>query len=197
MATNASPPTLSTLPTLPIPPDIAKKLREKYGELVVIAGEACYENPNLYIDRVTNNYGRIKQGFVIQVYKKTKTMSGLFDVITTLLLLPNTKVGLGDAHVFTITGTRFSQIYPDRKCRAEYATVLSNDYHGIVCNQAMSIYSRDFIYQIGETVKPVYSFCDQECFAPGILALGAPRYEPCESGVHFFLCRKDAETFTI
>ena len=61
-----------------------------------------------------------------------------------------------------------------RKCRAEYAVVLEGS--------GVSQYDKTFEYRIGETVRPREPFNED-------------RWEECGSGIHFFLTRKEAETY--
>jgi hypothetical protein len=63
-----------------------------------------------------------------------------------------------------------------RKCRASRAFVLE-------CPKgSVSLHDPDFKYIVGETVTPELPFCDD-------------RWKECASGIHFFLTRKEAESY--
>jgi hypothetical protein len=64
--------------------------------------------------------------------------------------------------------------YGSRKCRAEYAVVVSAPEGG-----ATSQHDSSFIYRQGETVRPSNGFCDD------------PRIE-CAPGIHFFITEQEA-----
>ncbi|WP_136244885.1 pentapeptide repeat-containing protein [Mycobacterium intracellulare] len=63
-----------------------------------------------------------------------------------------------------------------RKCRAEYAEVVA--IHG--AEEAISQHDPDFIYRVGETVRPTAPF-DED------------RWNECAPGIHFYLTREEAE----
>ena len=65
--------------------------------------------------------------------------------------------------------------YGSRKCRAEYAVVVEAP------EDARSIHDSDFVYTVGQTVRP-------DSFDPD------PRIE-CSHGIHFFVTRKEAEEY--
>lgn len=65
-----------------------------------------------------------------------------------------------------------------RKCRAEYAEVL--EIHGAAT--AHSSHDPNFIYTVGATVKPQHPFSDNW-------------KEECESGIHFFITKIEAENY--
>jgi hypothetical protein len=70
-----------------------------------------------------------------------------------------------------------------RKCRAEFATVLSiTDLEGSPKPCGLSLYTSSFLYEVGKTVAP-----DKWD--------GDVRVE-CASGIHFFLSRKEAENYS-
>ena len=65
-----------------------------------------------------------------------------------------------------------------RKCRAEYAEVVEI----VGADMAVSIHDPDFVYRVGDTVRPKEPFCmdwNQEC----------------ASGIHFFITREEAEAY--
>ena len=64
-----------------------------------------------------------------------------------------------------------------RKCRASEAKVLDI----IGASQALSIYSSNVVYRVGETVFPD-KFCDDFTME-------------CASGIHFFITREEAEAY--
>ncbi len=61
-----------------------------------------------------------------------------------------------------------------RKCRAEFAVVLEGE--------GASQHDPNFIYKVGETVRPTESFCED-------------RWQECAAGIHFFLTREEAEAY--
>jgi len=65
-----------------------------------------------------------------------------------------------------------------RKCRAEFATVL--EIFG--AEVGISTNNPNFIYRVGETVKPTEPFDDNWM-------------EECSSGIHFFITRLEAENY--
>ena len=65
-----------------------------------------------------------------------------------------------------------------RKCRAEFAKVVEV----IGAETAVSQYDMEFIYKVGEEVKPKEPFSDDW-------------QNECESGIHFFITRIEAEAF--
>ncbi len=69
-----------------------------------------------------------------------------------------------------------------RKCRAEFAKVLEIWDGDKSVETGMSKYDEDFIYRIGETVKPKTPFDDD-------------RWDECSSGIHFFISRIEAEYY--
>ena len=70
-----------------------------------------------------------------------------------------------------------------RKCRAEYAIVLSlPEVKGKEIEEAHSLYDPSFVYRKGETVHPLTPWCED-------------RWQECASGIHFFLTREEAEAF--
>lgn len=70
-----------------------------------------------------------------------------------------------------------------RKCRASEAVVLAlYDKDGNEITEARSNYDNDFVYRVGETVKPKKPFDDN-------------RWDECASGIHFFVTREEAERY--
>ena len=70
-----------------------------------------------------------------------------------------------------------------RKCRASEAIVLAlYDENGNEVDKAMSQHDSDFIYHVGDTVKPTEQFDEN-------------RWEECSSGIHFFVTREEAERY--
>ena len=68
-----------------------------------------------------------------------------------------------------------------RKCRAEYAKVLSiTDMNGQPVDEAVSSYDPEFTYTPGSTVRPTTPFDDD-------------MWNECSSGIHFYITRKEAE----
>jgi len=65
-----------------------------------------------------------------------------------------------------------------RKCRAEFAKVLEI-FDG---KTAVSLYDKNFIYQVGKTVKPTEKFSEEW-------------KNECGSGIHFFITRIEAENY--
>ena len=63
-----------------------------------------------------------------------------------------------------------------RKCRAEFATVLEISGGGA----AISSHDSNFIYNVGETVKPTEPFSDDW-------------QNECASGIHFYITKIEAE----
>ncbi len=67
-----------------------------------------------------------------------------------------------------------------RKCRAEYAEVLAvQDGYGNAIESGGSRFDHDFIYRVGETVRP-HEWCED-------------RWQECAGGIHFYLTRYEAE----
>lgn len=64
-----------------------------------------------------------------------------------------------------------------RKCRAEWAVVLSTPNHA----PAHSLHDASFVYREGETVRPS-GWCED-------------RWEECAGGIHFFLTRDEAAAY--
>jgi hypothetical protein len=48
------------------------------------------------------------------------------------------------------------------------------------------------MYRVGETIRPMVPFDDQQCFLTDHAIPKDLVYEPCSSGVHFFMRRNDA-----
>ena len=72
-----------------------------------------------------------------------------------------------------------------RKCRASEAVVLTiYDKDGNEINKARSGHDSDFIYRVGETVKPVQEF-------------DTNRWNECAPGIHFFVTREEAERYEL
>jgi len=70
-----------------------------------------------------------------------------------------------------------------RKCRASEAVVLTiYDKDGNEINEARSGHDSDFVYRVGETVKPVQEF-------------DTNRWNECATGIHFFVTREEAERY--
>jgi len=70
-----------------------------------------------------------------------------------------------------------------RKCRASEAVVLTiYDKDGNEINEARSGHDSDFVYRVGETVKPVQEF-------------DTNRWNECAPGIHFFVTREEAERY--
>ena len=67
-----------------------------------------------------------------------------------------------------------------RKCRAEFAEVLEITKGSRQLKTAQSTYDSSFIYKVGETVKPIIPFSDDW-------------QEECESGIHFYITKLEAE----
>jgi hypothetical protein len=61
-----------------------------------------------------------------------------------------------------------------RKCRAEYAIVLEGE--------GFSKHDNKFKYVVGETVRPRKAWCED-------------RWQECDSGIHFFLTKIEAENY--
>ena len=72
-----------------------------------------------------------------------------------------------------------------RKCRASEAVVLTiYDKGGNEISEARSGHDSDFIYRVGETVKPVQKF-------------DTNRWNECAPGIHFFVTREEAERYEL
>jgi uncharacterized protein YjbI with pentapeptide repeats len=70
-----------------------------------------------------------------------------------------------------------------RKCRAASAVVLSvEDANGNPVQSGVSMYDCNFVYRVGETVKPRNAF-DEDA-----------RVE-CASGIHFFITKEEAKAY--
>ena len=69
-----------------------------------------------------------------------------------------------------------------RKCRAEYAEVLEITKGSRKLKTAFSQHNPDFRYKVGETVRPLEAFSDDWM-------------EECESGIHFFISKLEAENY--
>jgi len=177
-----------------ISPFTANELIKKYN-FPIITGEVCHENPAKYLERVTSNYAKVRKGVIIQVYKQIRRSTGESGVITTLLLLPDTKVGLGDAYASSIRDVCTD--LDNHMCRASEADVLNNNYKGIDLVWAMSDQDRKFMYRIGETVRPTTPFNDQQCFLINHNSSKDFVYDYCTSGVHFFLRKADAAKYQL
>jgi hypothetical protein len=67
-----------------------------------------------------------------------------------------------------------------RKCRAEYAEVLEIYKGKRKVKQAVSTWDSNFIYEVGETVKPKRPFDENWT-------------DECSSGIHFYITRLEAE----
>lgn len=65
-----------------------------------------------------------------------------------------------------------------RKCRAEFAKVI--EIYG--ADEAKSSHDSSFVYRVGETVKSEKPFSENWL-------------EECESGIHFFITKKEAEYY--
>ena len=65
-----------------------------------------------------------------------------------------------------------------RKCRAEYADVL--EIFG--ASEAVSEYDNNFVYKVGERMYPKNPFSEKW-------------FEECDSGIHFFITRTEAENY--
>ncbi len=67
-----------------------------------------------------------------------------------------------------------------RKCRAEYAEVLEiiGTDKRKKNTEATSLYTKDFIYRIGETVRP-HEWCED-------------RFQECAGGIHFYITKEEA-----
>jgi len=64
-----------------------------------------------------------------------------------------------------------------RKCRAEYAVVVSLPEG---CEVGHSLHDETFEYRVGETVRPREPWCED-------------RWQECASGIHFYITREEAE----
>jgi hypothetical protein len=72
-----------------------------------------------------------------------------------------------------------------RKCRASEAVVLTiYDKDGNEINEVRSGHDSDFVYRVGETVKPVQEF-------------DTNRWNECAPGIHFFVTREEAERYDL
>jgi hypothetical protein len=69
----------------------------------------------------------------------------------------------------------------ERKCRAEYATVLEIWDSETLVTEGQSKQDHLFIYRVGETVTPD--------------AFDEDRWKECASGIHFFITRYEAEQY--
>lgn len=68
-----------------------------------------------------------------------------------------------------------------RKCRAEYAEVLEiKNNTGNKCETAESNYDSDFVYKVGEIVRPKFGFSEDWT-------------SECESGIHFYITELEAK----
>lgn len=56
------------------------------------------------------------------------------------------------------------------------------DSNGNEVQEAVSQYEDDFIYRVGETVRPTSPFSEN-------------RWEECAPGIHFFVTREEAERY--
>ena len=65
-----------------------------------------------------------------------------------------------------------------RKCRAEYAQVLGIFGDGTATSQ----HDSNFTYEVGDTVRPTTTFSEDW-------------FNECESGIHFFITRIEAENY--
>jgi hypothetical protein len=84
--------------------------------------------------------------------------------------------GNGIVELMIPRSARRVNAYGSRKCRAEYAVVVSAP------EGAVSQHDSTFAYKTGETVRPANGFCDD------------PRIE-CAAGIHFFITREEAEAY--
>ena len=72
-----------------------------------------------------------------------------------------------------------------RKCRASEAVVITiYDKDGNEINEARSGHDSDFVYRVGEAVKPVQDF-------------DTNRWNECAPGIHFFVTREEAERYKL
>ena len=69
-----------------------------------------------------------------------------------------------------------------RKCRAEYAEVLEITKGNRKLKTAISTYDSNFKYEVGKTVKPIEKFSENWL-------------EECESGIHFYITKLEAENY--
>ena len=70
-----------------------------------------------------------------------------------------------------------------RKCRASEAVVLAlYDVDGNEVQTAVSQNAPEFVYRVGETVKPTEEF-------------DTNRWNECSAGIHFFITREEAERY--
>lgn len=67
-----------------------------------------------------------------------------------------------------------------RLCRAEFATILELPKG---CAEGHSLYDREFIYRVGETVRPTEPFCED-------------RWQESAAGIHFYITREEAKSYS-
>ena len=177
-----------------VPQEIATELIKEHGQMEFKTGEFCFDNMNKCFDRVTPNYAKVSKGVGIVVYKKTHQF-GKYNhintsdqVVTTLLLSPGTRVGLGGYY----TTEDWEQSY---KCRADQAVVLDNATRekNKPLESTHSTYDQSFTYKVGCKVTPKKPFEDNTCFnTPESIECKYSSYQECESGIHLFMPKIDA-----
>lgn len=186
----------NTTPTLDqlVPQEIATELIKEHGKMEFKTGEFCFENMEKCFDRVTPNYAKVSKGVGVVVYKKTHQFgkynyaNTIDQVVTTLLLPPGTRVGLGRYY----TTEDWEKSY---KCRADQAVVLSSATRisNTPLKATSSIHDHTFTYDVGCKVKPKKPFEDNTCFnTPESIECKYSSYQECESGIHFFMHKIDA-----
>lgn len=172
-------------PSQLVPPNIAEELIKEYGPLEFKTGEFCFNNTDKCFDRVNSNYAKVSNGIGVVVYKKTASSdpNEIQSNITTLLLPPETHIGIGYS----------------KKCRANQAIALSvgsKKCDKIPIESSRSFRRYTFTYNVGKKVTPTKPFHDDNCFDnPMSSTCKHSYYVECAPGIHFFMNKKDAESF--
>jgi hypothetical protein len=181
-----------------IPPELfTKKLFPK--PTTIYAGEFCHENLEKCFKQVTPKYRETHPNVGFVAYKKTQNDEESEDYLTTVLVLPNTKVHTGKHY----QNAQYSDIFDDFvKCRSDQAIVLNsqsltNPTESVT--KSHSLHTHDFIYENGKIVKPTETFYGMECYSKNLI-LGDSCWDitkdsTCQSGIHWFLRKSNAERY--
>jgi len=172
----------------------------------IINGEECQANIDKYFDRQGIRYARVKDGFAIRVYKATvpylfysrdqsqslhESERSLKKCITFMLLLPGTKVHLGELywnyeylHLKTTESYQSYQSYHlhVKKCRADAAFIESSKQLNSEkeIKSPYSYFTSSFQYPKGTTIFPHKFNTDENT-----------EFSTCAPGIHFFFSRAD------
>lgn len=124
---------------------------------------------NISTDFSTHGYEMVCPGSgAFEAWKKCCDKTGKHSRIVHLLIPADAKRSSGG----------------ERKCRASKAIVLGiESENGNPCRVAYSFYYRGFKYSVGDTVTARY--------------FDENRWNTCAPGIHFFMTRHEAETYTL